>query len=425
MDAHRAVVVTGVGAVTPYGVGVAPFWAGLLAGRPTAGPITRFDASGFAVRIACEVPAFDPFTRLPPRLVRQLDRFAQFALVAGEEALAGAGLLGSPADAGLHLPVEGVDPERVGAVVASGSGGVEEMNAQADRLRAGGPARVRPYLPIAMPVNMAGAQLAIRHGLRGPSYAVASACASAGDAIGAGLDLIRCGRADVVVAGGAEAAITPLLVAGFAAAGTLSRRNDEPERASRPFDADRDGFVVGEGAGLLVLERAEHAAARGARALAVLAGYGTSSDAFHPTQPSPGGRGAARALALALDDAGLAPTDVHHVNAHATATRTGDPAEAAAVRAVFAGHADAVAVTSTKSAVGHLLGAAGGVEAVATVETLRRGVVPPSQNLDARDPDCPLDVVHGAPRALRMRAALSSSFGFGGHNAVLAFAASG
>lgn len=421
MPARPDVVVTGLGAVTPYGTGVDAFWDGLVAGRPTAGPITRFDAEGYPVRFACEVAGFDPFAHLPRRLVRQLDPFAQYALVAADEALDRAGLLGT-SDGGLHAPVQGVDPDRVGAVVASGAGGIHETTQQLERLRAGGPDRVRPYLSIAQPASMAGAQIAIRHGLRGPNYAVASACASGGDAIGAGLDLIRSGRADVVVAGGAEAAITPLMIAGFAAAGALSRRNGEPERASRPFDVDRDGFVAGEGAGLLVLERAEHAVARGQPALAVLAGYGVANDAYHASRPPPGGEGAVRALRLALADAGVGRGDVDHVNAHGTATPANDAAEAAALRTVFGAHTDAITVTSTKSAIGHLLGAAGGVEAVAAVRTLVAGLVPPTQNLDRPDPACPLDVVHAAARAQQVRVELSNSFGFGGHNAVLVLA---
>ncbi|HVM14870.1 MAG TPA: beta-ketoacyl-ACP synthase II [Egibacteraceae bacterium] len=420
MAERPEVVITGLGAVTPYGCGVGLLWDGLLESRPTARQITRFDATGFAVRFACEVAGFDPFTNLPRKLVRQVDSFGQYALVAAEEALGQAGLLGSSEDDGLRVPIEGVDPDRIGTVVASGAGGIQEMTEQLDRLRAVGPDRVRPYLTIAMPANMGGGQIALRHGLRGPSYSVVSACASAGDAVGSALDLIRAGRVDVVVAGGAEAAITPLMVAGFAAGGALSRRNDDPQLASRPFDVHRDGFVLGEGAGLLVLERADHAAARGARSLAVLAGYGVSNDAHHATRPPPGGEGAARALRLALADAGLEPGDVDHLNAHGTSTPLNDPAEAAAIRAVFGSRTDEIPVTSTKSAIGHLLGAAGGVEAVATVQALARGVVPPTQNLEELDPDCPLDVVHGQPRPAPPGVALSNSFGFGGHNAVLA-----
>lgn len=422
MTARREVVVTGLGAVTPYGVGAPALWDGLLAGRQTARRITRFDPDRHAVRFACEVPGFDAAARLPRRLVQQTDPFTRFALVAGAEALVQAGLVGVNDERGLRMPVTGVDPERIATVVASGSGGLSELATQHDRLSGGGPARVRPYLPVAVPVNMAGAQLALRHGLRGPSFAVVSACASGTDALGIAGDLIRSGRADVAVAGGAEAAITPLQIAGFAAAGALSRRNDDPTRASRPFDSDRDGFVCGEGAGVLVLERADHAAARGARPLAILAGYGATNDAYHAAAPRRDGQGAARALRLALADAGCALGDVDHVNAHGTSTPANDAAEAAALRAVFGGFADHLPVTSTKSAIGHLLGAAGAVEAVATVAAMRAGTVPASQNLDDRDPACDLDVVHGSPRVTAIEVALSSSFGFGGHNAVIVLA---
>jgi 3-oxoacyl-[acyl-carrier-protein] synthase II len=274
-----------------------------------------------------------------------------------------------------------------------------------------------------MPSDMASGQTAIRHGLRGPSFAVLSACASAADAIGVGLDLIRAGRADVIVTGGAEATLIPVCVAAFGNAGALSRRNDEPERASRPFDVDRDGFVMGEGAGVVILERAAHAAARGAEVLAELAGYGVTDDAYHATRPHPDGEGASRALAAALADADAAPSDVTHVNAHGTSTPANDRSESKAIRSVLGAHTDQVAVTSTKSAVGHMLGAAGAVEAIATIAAIRQQRVPPSLNLDRQDPECALDVVTGKPRDAQIEVACSNSFGFGGHNAVLVFRA--
>ena len=418
----QRVVVTGLGAVTAYGMGVEAFFEGLLSGRSTGRRIERFDPSAFAVQIACEIPDFAPFDHLPRKLVRQLDPFAQFGMVAAAEALADAGLLAGDNDpTALHLPLGDVDPTRVSALVASGVGGLTEVTEQQDRLREGGPGKVRPYLAIALPPNMGGGQVAIRHGIKGACYTVASACASGTDAIGNGLDLIRAGRADVVLAGGAEAPITPIEIAGFGNAGALSRNNDDPSGASRPFDVARDGFVTGEGAGLIVLERASHAEARGARVLAELAGYGASNDAHHPTQPSKGGEGAVRALRLALRDADVAAQDIDHVNAHGTSTQANDAAEAQAVRTVLGAHTDEVAVTSTKSAIGHLLGAAGGVEAVATLRAMRDELVPPSLNLSEQDPACPVDVVSGEPRKVRVRAALSNSFGFGGHNAVLVF----
>ncbi|MPZ86475.1 MAG: beta-ketoacyl-ACP synthase II [Nitriliruptorales bacterium] len=432
MSTHTAaakndrVVVTGVGAVTPYGVGATTFFDGLLSGESTARRITRFDPSDYAVQIACEVRDFDPYEHLPRKLVRQVDPFAQYALTAAREALAHAGLIADEpqevyAKAVSLRPVDGLDPTRIGTLIASGIGGLQEMTDQYERLLSGGPSKVRPYLAIALPLNMGGGQVAIRHGLQGPSFSVVSACASGGDAIGMALDLLRNDRADVILAGGAEAAVNPLTIAGFGAAGALSRRNDEPERASRPFDVDRDGFVSGEGAGVVVLERAEHADARGARVLGELAGYGLTNDAYHPTQPSPDGTGASRALHLALADAGVDADEVDHINAHGTSTPPNDAAEARAIRAVFGSHTDEIAVTSTKSAIGHLLGAAGGVEAVATILAINQGLVPPSLNLDNQDSACDLDVVSRDPRKVSIRAACSNSFGFGGHNAVLVF----
>ena len=421
------VVVTGMGAVTPYGVGVQALVDGLYSGVPTARRISLFDASAHATKIACEVPGFKPATMLPPKLVSQLDRFAQFGLVAVEEALRHAGLLaareGDDGPPSRWPVIAAVDSARVATLVTSSAGGVGQLTEQTARLIAGGPRMVRPFLTIAMPSDMASGQAAIRHGLRGPSFAVLSACASGSDAIGVGLDLIRSGRADVVVAGGAEATLIPVCVAAFGNAGALSRRNDDPARASRPFDIDRDGFVMGEGAGVIVLERAAHAAARGAAALAELAGYGVSDDAHHATQPHPDGEGASRALALALADAGAAPAEVDHVNAHGTGTPPNDRTEAKAIRAALGGHTDRVAVTSTKSAVGHMLGAAGAVEAIATITALREQRVPPTLNLEHQDPDCALDVVAGKPRDVSIKLACSNSFGFGGHNAVLAFRA--
>lgn len=424
---HQDVVITGMGAVTSYGIGVQALTDGLFSAVPTARRISLFDASQHATQIACEVPEFKPEAFLPAKLVSQLDRFAQFGLVAAEEALRHAGLLGVPGGddgAPARWPITGtVDSARVATLITSSAGGVGSLSEQQARLIAGGPRRVRPFLTVAMPADMASGQTAIRHGLRGPSFAVLSACASGTDAIGVGLDLIRAGRADVVVAGGADAAVIPVCIAAFGNAGALSRRNDEPARASRPFDVDRDGFVMGEGAGVIVLERASHAAARGATALAQLAGYGVSDDAYHATAPHPDGEGASRALAAALADADAEPADVEHVNAHGTGTPPNDRTEAKAIRAVLGGHTDRVAVTSTKSAIGHMLGAAGAVEAIATITALREQRVPPSLNLDQQDPDCALDVVTGKPRDTTITVACSNSFGFGGHNAVLVFRA--
>jgi len=425
---NEAVVVTGMGAVTPFGIGVDRLLAGLFAGSPAIGKVSRFDAADHPVRIAGEVPDFDAAAVLPRKLISQLDPFARYGMIAAAEALAQAGLLATngTGDAALatalRLPLaEGIDSERVATLIASSAGGIQEMITQHTRLRDGGPRRVRPFFAVAMPANMATGQVAIRHGLRGPSFAVISACASATDSLGIGLDLIRSGRADVVVAGGAEATINPLTMAAFAAAGALSIGNDDPGAASRPFDRARDGFVMAEGAGVLVLERAAHAAARRATPLVELAGYGMSNDAHHPSGPHPDAEGATRAVRLALRDARIAPEDVDHINAHGTSTPAGDRAEALAIHAAFGAHTDRLAVTSTKSAVGHLLGAAGAVESIATVAALHAGQVPVTLNLDDPDPECDLDVVRGVPRPLRARVACKNSFGFGGHNAVLIY----
>lgn len=412
-----AVAITGLGAVSPHGVGVGALWDGVLAGRPTAGPISRFDASAHRVRFACEVDTDAVSRRLPRRLVRATDPFARYALVAAEEALVDAGLV-TPDAEGTRVPVQGVDPDRVAVLIASGAGGVTEVTDQHTRLREGGPDRVRPYLSIAMPTNMAAGQVALRHGLRGPAAAIVSACASGADAIGHGLDLLRAGRADVVVAGGAEAAINPVTIAGFDAAGAMSRRNDDPAGASRPFAVDRDGFVAGEGAGVVVLETVRHAEARGARVRGHLLGYGASNDAHDPTQPPADGEGAARALSLALADAAVPPQAVGHVNAHATSTPAGDAAEVRALRTALGDHP--VPVTATKSTIGHLMGAAGAVEAIVALLACTHGQVPVTAVTASVDPALDVDVVLGASRPLDPSLpAVSSSFGFGGHNAVL------
>lgn len=413
MSDHN-VAITGIGAVSPHGLGAAALWAGLVAGRSAAAPIRSFDASGFPVTFACEVTA-TVGEGLPAKLRRQTDRFAQMALVAAAEALGQAGLVSHTQD---DESLIGVDPQRVGAVVASGVGGLWEMTEQHQRLLNQGPGRVRPYFSIAMPLNMAAGQIAIRHGVQGPVSAVVSACASGGDAIGTGLDLVRSGRADVVIAGGAEAAINPLTMAGFAAAGAMSRRNSDPAGASRPFDVARDGFVAGEGAGIVVLERPAHAAARGASVLAHLVGYGATNDAHDPSRPAPDGNGAARALRQAIHDADLSCQDIDHVNAHATSTRLNDAAESSALTTVFRDHPPAV--TANKSSIGHLLGAAGAIEAVATVLSLQAQQIPPTINIETVDPACAVDVVT-RPRQARLHAVVSNSFGFGGHNAVLVF----
>jgi 3-oxoacyl-[acyl-carrier-protein] synthase II len=410
------VVVTGLGATTPLGGDVASTWSGLLDARSG---VRRIDAEWVAelpVRIAAPA-AVDPTDVLDRVEARTLDRSQQLALVAAREAWA---------DAGFSTDV-GVDPERLAVVVASGIGGVLTLLSQYDILRERGARRVSPHtVPMLMPNGPAatvGLALTARAGVHTP----VSACASGAEAVALALDLLRAGRADVVIAGGTEAAIASLPIAGFAAMRALSTREDEPEAASRPYDKARDGFVLGEGAALLVLETEEHARSRGARVYAELAGAGISADAHHVAAPEPTGAGAARALALAMRDAGLQPSDIVHVNAHATSTPLGDVAEAKALRTALGDAAAAIPVTATKSCTGHLLGAAGALEAAVTVLSLQHGVVPPTRNLDDPDDDVGLDVVRFEPRALRADggAALSNSFGFGGHNVTLAFKAVG
>ena len=340
---------------------------------------------------------------------KRMDRFVQFAVVAAHEAIRNAG-----------LDLETIDRNRIGVIVGSGIGGMETFEEQHTTLLQKGPRRVSPFFIPMMIIDMAAGQVSIQLGLKGPNFATVSACASGAHAVGEALRLIRAGDADVMVAGGSEATITPMALAGFSSARALSTRNDDPTRASRPFDTERDGFVIGEGAALLVLESEDHARRRGAQPLAELAGYGATGDAYHITAPCVDGEGAARAMERALEDAHLDPDDVQHINAHGTSTPAGDPAEVAAIRRVFGSHACRLMVSSTKSMTGHLLGAAGGLEAVATALTVARGVVPPTINLERPDPICDLDFVPNQARTLRVTGALSNSFGFGGHNVTLA-----
>ncbi|MGH3713415.1 MAG: beta-ketoacyl-ACP synthase II [Micromonosporaceae bacterium] len=402
------VVVTGLGATTPLGGDVASTWDGMLAGRSGVGPLTEDWAENLPVKIAAQL-AVDPSTKIDRVKARRLDRSEQVALIAAEEAWADAGLAGEDAN---------VNTERLAVVVGSGIGGAVTLLAQDDILEASGPRRVSPHtIPMLMPNGPAawvGLTLHAKAGVHSP----ASACATGAEAIAMGLDIIRSGRADVVVAGGTEAVIHPLPLAGFSSMRAMSTRNDEPERASRPWDKGRDGFVLGEGAGVVVLERAEHAAARGARVYARFAGAGLTSDGYDIVQPHPGGEGAIRAIRRALADAGLTGADIHHVNAHATSTPVGDMAEVVALRQAVGTH---VVLSSTKSMTGHLLGAAGAVEAIATILAIYHSQVPPTINLEDPDDDLDLDVVTGAARKLEVNAALNNSFGFGGHNAALVF----
>ena len=407
VDAERRVVVTGLGAVTPLGSDIETTWAELVAGAGSGAPVTAFDTDGHAVRIGCEVSDFDPGQWLDRRGVNRTDRFAQFAVAAARMA---------EADAGVSVASE---PDRVGASIATAQGGVASL---AECCAGADAARIHPTMVTAFMPNMAAGWVSMELGARGPVGAPCTACAASAMAVGEGYDAIRLGRAEVMFCGGSEAGITPLAIAGFAAMRALSRRNDEPARASRPFDADRDGFVMGEGSAVLVLEELEHARARGASIYAELVGYGVSSDSFHMTEPDPDGVGQARAVRAALAEAHLDASEVDYVNAHASSTPIGDATETAALKlALGEEKARSIPISSIKGAIGHCLGAAGAVEAAATVLAVRDDVVPPTINFETRDPACDLDYVPNTARRLPVRVALSNSFGFGGHNAVLAF----
>jgi 3-oxoacyl-[acyl-carrier-protein] synthase II len=408
----RRVLVTGVGVVSPLGNDTETLWANLVAGVSGAASITRFDASNLDTRFACEVKDFTTDGVLNRKDARRMDRFVQLAVIAAHEAMTGA-----------RLDLDALQRDRIGVVLGSGIGGMETFEAQHRVLLERGPGRVSPYFIPMIISDMAAGQVSIQFGLRGPNFGTVSACASGAHAIGEALRLLRAGDADVIISGGAESTITPMALAGFGAARALSTRNDDPQRASRPFDRDRDGFVIGEGAGVLVLETEEHARRRDAPILCELGGYGATADAYHLTAPAEDGQGAARAMRRALQDAGLAPEDVDYVNAHGTATPSGDPVEVLAVKSVFGEHAHRLMMSSTKSMTGHLLGAAGGLEAVITALVVARGVVPPTINLEHADPRCDLDFVPHQARTRSVRAAVSNSFGFGGHNATLALKA--
>lgn len=402
----RRVVITGVGAVSPFGIGVPALWDGVKAGKSAIGPITLFDTKDFPVTFAGEVRGFQPETYFDRKEVRHLDRVTQFALVSAMEARKDA-----------NLDLDAIDRTRVGAIIGSGIGGLDTTETQVMTLHEKGVRRVSPFLVPMMMINAPTGQVAINLGLLGPNFCVSSACASANHAIGVGLMTIRAGAADVMFVGGSEAALTPIGLAGFCSARALSKRNEEPQRASRPFDRDRDGFVFGEGCGVLCIEEREHALRRGARIYAELSGFGNTDDAFHITAPHEQGDGAARAMQVALGDAGLQPADITYINAHGTSTDLNDRLETMAIKRVFGEHAHKLAVSSTKSMIGHLLGAAGGVEAIITALAIHEKIAPPTINLENPDPDCDLDYVPHTARPLDIRAALSNTFGFGGHNA--------
>jgi 3-oxoacyl-[acyl-carrier-protein] synthase II len=409
---RRRVAVTGLGAVTPLGEDPGSTWEGMLAGRSGVGPITLFDTDGYRTTIAAEVSGWEPEKHFDKREVRRVDRFAQFFLVAVRQAME---------QAGLSYAEDDPAAARAGVVVGAGFGGMGSFIDEIVTLTERGPDRVSPTgVPRVIP-NMAAGLASIEHNLLGPVTCVVTACSASANAIGDGAELIRRGAADVVIAGGSEAAITTFGIATFAQARALSTRNDEPQRASRPFDADRDGFVMGEGGAALVLEDMEQAKARGATVLAEMTGYGMSADAYHITLPRPGGTGAARAMVNAVEDAGLSPADIGYINAHGTSTEANDTTETAAIRIAMGEAADSIPVSSTKSMTGHILGGAGAVEAVACIMALRDQVLPPTLNQETPDPECDLDYVPNVKREASLEHAISNSFGFGGHNVSLVF----
>lgn len=406
----RRVVVTGLGLVTSVGIGVEETWQALLAGKSGIGRITLFDASDFPTQIAAEVKGFDPERFIDKKEARRMDRFVQFGVVATDMAMR---------QAGFEKPFEGEEAARVATILGSGIGGLATLEDEHKTLLAKGPRRLSPFFIPMMIVNLLPGNISIRWGARGPSWSPVSACATGAHAIGEGFRTIQRGDADVAICGGAEAAITPLGIGGFTAMRAMSTRNDDPQGASRPFDKDRDGFVQGEGAGVLVLEELEHAKKRGANILCEIVGYGANADAFHITAPSD--EGAPACIRLCLEDGGIHPEEVGYINAHGTSTPLNDANETAAIKKVFGDHARKLAVSSTKSMIGHTLGAAGGIEAVITVLAITRGVLPPTINYTTPDPECDLDYVPNVAREQRVDVALSNSFGFGGTNVVLAF----
>jgi 3-oxoacyl-[acyl-carrier-protein] synthase II len=404
------VAVTGVGLLTPLGIGTEASWEAIKTAKSGIGPITQFDASAFSCRIAGEVKGFDPAAYIEKKEIKKMGRFIQFAIAAAECALKGSGLQVTPDIA-----------EQVGVYIGSGIGGFEVIEREHQTLLEQGPRRISPFFIPATIINLASGYVSIRSGAKGPNSATATACTTSAHSIGDSFRIIQRGEADAMICGGTEACITPMGIGGFAAMRALSTRNDEPHRASRPWDRDRDGFVVGEGAGILVIEELEFAKRRGAKILAELVGYGMSADAFHVTSPPPDGEGAFRVMRNCLRDAGIEPHQVEYINAHGTSTEVGDRAETGAIKRAFGDHAYKVAVSSTKSMTGHLLGGAGGLEAGITVLAIRDQIAPATINYENQDPDCDLDYVPNHPRPMKIEYALSNSFGFGGTNGSLIF----
>ncbi len=404
----KRVVITGMGAVTPFGVSVDSLWSGLIEGRCGLSPVTLFDTTDFSVRIGGEIPSFDATKYLDRKLVKRLDRYAQFALVACDEAVRASG-----------LDLDKEDATRLSVIFGSGIGGLNELEQQLGRLNSKGPSKVSAFTIPKLMVNAAAGNMSIRYGAQGHSLAVSSACASATHAMGEAAALIRNGFADIVFTGGSEAALTPLALSAFASMKALSTRNDDPIHASRPFDRDRDGFVLSEGSGAFTFESLEHAEKRGAPIVAEVIGYASTCDAEHITQPQDSGNGAARTMRLAIESAGLNTADIDYINAHGTSTPLGDAAETRALHTVFGSAVKKLAISSTKGGTGHALGASGGVELIATLEAMRFGVIPPTINLDNAGDGCDLDYCANTPRDRKIDVAMSNSFGFGGHNACI------
>ena len=407
---HKRVVVTGMGVIASLGHNVDEFWTNILAGKSGIDRVSLFDVKDYACQIGAEVRGWDPAQHMDPKEVRRNDRYTHFGFCAAKQAIS---------DAKLEMTKE--DPDRVGVIIGSGIGGMLTIEAQHKNLMERGPRKVSPFMIPALISNMASGLVAIELGARGPNFCVVSACATATHAIGESLRMIRGGEADVMVCGGAEAAITPLAYAGFCSMKAMSTNNDNPQKSSRPFDLNRDGFIMGEGAGILVLESLEHALARGARIYCELSGYAATCDAFHITQPDPDGKGLSLAMSRALNDARIQPAEVDYINAHGTSTPYNDKFETLAIKKVFGDHARKVLISSTKSMTGHLLGAAGGIEAIISVKTIQTGEVPPTINLETPDPDCDLDYVPNVKRKAVVKTVLSDNLGFGGQNAALVF----
>ncbi|PSN13711.1 beta-ketoacyl-[acyl-carrier-protein] synthase II [filamentous cyanobacterium CCT1] len=406
----KRVVVTGMDAITPIGNSLEEYWAGLVAGRSGTDRITLFDPSQHASQIAGEVKGFDPGEFLDKKEVKRMDRFAQFAVIAGQRALAHAG-----------LSITDLNAEQVGTCIGSGIGGLKVLEDQQEIYLTRGPSRCSPFMIPMMIANMAAGLTAIHTGAKGPSTCPVTACAAGSNAIGDAFRLIQNGYAQAMICGGTEAAVTPLSLAGFASARALSTRNDDPTTASRPFDKSRDGFVIGEGCGILILEELQHALSRGATIYAEIVGYGMTCDAYHMTSPVPGGAGAARCIQMALKDAGILPEQISYINAHGTSTGANDPTETKAIKTALGEVAHTVPVSSTKSMTGHLLGGSGGIEGVATCLAIANDIAPPTINLSEPDPDCDLDYIPNQSRPMPIEVALSNSFGFGGHNVTLVF----